>query len=462
MQKAIASISVACIAASIITASAQAQAPAAPVDVKPVPAIPGVDPTNRPAKLEVPADQIDPAAMAIFDRASAAAKNLKSLQLTSEMKIDGVDPSMLPPGISDPMTLSMEFGPDQVAPFKKLRIECAHDSKPTQTLAFDGTKGKLLDYNAKEYRESGSDWFQLLGGNLGAAIPGWLMEQRMQSGSMPTKTVSATIVGEETLDGQPCDVIRIVRELDGSEMDLGGGDEGDPAAEAPKMPTIRFVEVLAVAKSDSLLRRMSQKTEAVGGEAMGGGFSQSTVFTGVKGDVTLDDKAFTIATPDGFKEAEDGEDAPAGLKFNPGDKAPEFTLKDLADKEVTMASLAGKVVLMDFWATWCGPCKQAMPVMQKISDDYKDKGVVVLGVNMGERKADDGKKYMEKKGYTYTCLLAGDDLAKTYGITGIPTLVIVGKDGVIVKTEVGMANDGGKSLREAIDTALNADATKAK
>ena len=126
----------------------------------------------------------------------------------------------------------------------------------------------------------------------------------------------------------------------------------------------------------------------------------------------------------------------------------------LDGKEVTLASLKGKVVLLDFWATWCGPCKAAMPTIQKISEDYKSKDVVVLGVNTFEQKPDAAKDYLAKKKFTYGCLLKGDELAKAYGVTGIPTLVIIGKDGKVASTEVGMSDESGAMTRKAIDAAL--------
>jgi thiol-disulfide isomerase/thioredoxin len=95
-----------------------------------------------------------------------------------------------------------------------------------------------------------------------------------------------------------------------------------------------------------------------------------------------------------------------------------------------------------------------MPSLQKIHDDYKGKGVAVLGVNTSERKANAAKEYMAKQKYTYGCLLSGDDLAQAYGISGLPTLVLIGKDGKIVLTEGGMSSESGAALRKAIDAAL--------
>jgi thiol-disulfide isomerase/thioredoxin len=99
-----------------------------------------------------------------------------------------------------------------------------------------------------------------------------------------------------------------------------------------------------------------------------------------------------------------------------------------------------------------------MPTMQKLHDHYAAAGkpVVILGVNTWERKADAAKDYMASKKFTYGCLLAGDELAAAYGIRGIPTLVVIGKDGRIAKIEVGLADMSGAGLRKAIDAALAA------
>ena len=92
--------------------------------------------------------------------------------------------------------------------------------------------------------------------------------------------------------------------------------------------------------------------------------------------------------------------------------------------------------------------------MQKLHDEYQSKGVVVLGVNTWEQKPQAAKDYIAKKKYTYGCLLKGDDLAKAYGVPGIPTLVVIGKDGKVLEAEVGLADPTGNALRKVIEAAL--------
>jgi len=80
--------------------------------------------------------------------------------------------------------------------------------------------------------------------------------------------------------------------------------------------------------------------------------------------------------------------------------------------------------------------------------------VVILGVNTWEKNADAAKDYMARNKFTYGRLLNGDDLAKAYGVTGIPTLVIIGKDGKVAMADMGLSDDTGASLRKVIDAAL--------
>ena len=427
---------------------------------KVVPAVPlmqKVAPGDAKPAASVPTT-IDPKAQAIQDHAIDALKKLKGIDMVTDMKVNGIDPAMLPPGVGGKTHVKLDFtnpieGP---APFGRFTLESMKDGKPVARFAFDGKTAILVDEPTKSFEATDAQWFQLLG-QRAAALPQWHIENRMDLAALGAskddlpKLVGLAIVGEETVDGTPCDVLKAVRtvKLEGME-----DDEGKPMSGKE----MRIVETVAFARADGLPRRVASVTEIPGEEAMAG-MDTVTTFTAVKVDPAFDAASFSTKAPDGYAKQDGPKADDAGappepeLKVKAGDAAPAFTLKDLDGKDVSLASLAGKVVLLDFWATWCNPCKAAMPFIQKIHDEYKGKGVMVYGVNTGDTKDGAAKKYMAEKGYTYPCLLAGDDLAnKSYGTSAIPTLVVIGKDGKIAMVEVGFGGD--QKIRAAIDAAL--------
>ncbi len=121
---------------------------------------------------------------------------------------------------------------------------------------------------------------------------------------------------------------------------------------------------------------------------------------------------------------------------------PKFTLVTTGGKTLTPASLKGKVYLIDFWATWCSPCKAAMPTMQKLHDKYKSKGFQVIGANILESrdKANQAAKFLQTNKYTYPFTKntdAAEKFAETLKVQGIPTMLLVDKQGVIRHVKVG-------------------------
>lgn len=138
-----------------------------------------------------------------------------------------------------------------------------------------------------------------------------------------------------------------------------------------------------------------------------------------------------------------------------GTDAPDWTLKDPKGTEVSLASLRGKVVVLDFWAVWCGPCKAAMPSVQRLHKTYEKSGkVAVFGMNSWERPTNNPEKYMKDSGYTYGLLLKADDVASAYKVTGIPAFYVIGPDGKILWNAVGSNPAHEKEISEVIDAAL--------
>ena len=132
--------------------------------------------------------------------------------------------------------------------------------------------------------------------------------------------------------------------------------------------------------------------------------------------------------------AEKGEEKKAGL-LAVGDPAPEWKLADSAGKSHALADYKGRVVVLDFWATWCGPCAKVMPKLDKLQKKYGERGLVVLGVNSFE--TGDPVAMMKKKGLSYTLLLKGEELAATYGVASLPVIYVIGADGRVLYSHAG-------------------------
>ncbi len=118
-----------------------------------------------------------------------------------------------------------------------------------------------------------------------------------------------------------------------------------------------------------------------------------------------------------------------------GETAPDWQLISASGEAHSLSSYRGKVVVMDFWATWCLPCATVMPQMQKLQQKFANKGVVVFGVNSWENG--DAGGFMTKKGYSYGLLLNGERIAAAYKVTTLPVVYIVGLDGKIIYCHEG-------------------------
>lgn len=117
--------------------------------------------------------------------------------------------------------------------------------------------------------------------------------------------------------------------------------------------------------------------------------------------------------------------------------APAFTLSSIKGKSVSLASLAGKPAMINFWASWCAPCVKELPELERIHNLYKGRGLSVILVNMQE-KAEVVRKYIEDHGYTMTALLdEKGEMAEKYQVFGLPTTLFVDKTGMIRKTHMG-------------------------
>ena len=129
--------------------------------------------------------------------------------------------------------------------------------------------------------------------------------------------------------------------------------------------------------------------------------------------------------------------APATPHKSEGAANLDLTLKDMNGNAVRLADYKGKVILLNVWATWCGPCQLEIPELVETYAKYKDQGVVVLGVSLDDT-AEMLREYAPKKQMNYPLLLMQDDFDEAYGpIIGVPITFFIGRDGTIARRHFG-------------------------
>jgi thiol-disulfide isomerase/thioredoxin len=183
--------------------------------------------------------------------------------------------------------------------------------------------------------------------------------------------------------------------------------------------------------------------------------TQSTHTTRVRLNVDLPDSLFSFTPPAGAKQTEDWTLPGMNKPELEGKPAPALKGKTLDGAEVDLEALRGKVVLVDFWATWCVPCRRELPLLEKLHAEYRDKDLVVLGVTVGEDQTV-VSRFVKAASITYPMLAldeAADGTAQivaALSLTSFPTIVLVDREGKIKSYEVGARGE----------TALRDDLTK--
>lgn len=206
------------------------------------------------------------------------------------------------------------------------------------------------------------------------------------------------------------------------------------------------VNTLYIGVEDHLLRR--SRSEYLFG---GGPQWQDRIISYDEIGITPSSETFTQRAPEGFT-VEDYKrprraDRPTLLTV--GSDAPDWTLADERGDSITLSKLRGKVTLLDFWYSTCGPCIAAMPGVQKLHERFRDRGVVVIGMNALE--SGDPVAVMKRMKLTYRLALRADSVAKQYQVTGYPTFYIIGVDGKVIHRQTGY----GKGVDEEIGAMLD-------
>lgn len=196
---------------------------------------------------------------------------------------------------------------------------------------------------------------------------------------------------------------------------------------------------------------MKKSIEASGAENVEK-FTVTTDYVKTTVNPTIAEKAFAWAAPDGAREAT----APAAEEGDAvalvGKDAPDFTLNGMDGKPVNLKDEKGAVIILDFWATWCGPCKVSLPGLNKLHKELSPKGLKTWAIDLEEDKAKIAP-VAEKICPDIPVLLdEKSEVAKLYGVSGIPQTVVIGKDGKVKKVFVGAGNEA--KIKAVVEAAL--------
>lgn len=289
---------------------------------------------------------------------------------------------------------------------------------PDLTIASDGDSAWVLDLTAGMMTRGG---METGGTDLLEPASYALLVEFMIDGPFQAEIAADTVRLEppDTIGGVPCDVVYVVYQ----------GGQGQA----------RWF----LGTDDHLPRRVERM-------ARGSGMEGAQVLEIMNLEVLASPPAlevFRLSPPDPGIEFEEY------MSVLPlGEPAPDWTLLTPDGREVTLSDLRDSVVVLDFWATWCGPCAMAMPGLQAIHEDYSDRPVRVIGINVWEEG--DPVAFMTSNGYTYDIVLAGDGVAEDYLVTGIPTFYVIDPEGRIAFFVRGYDENGEEALREHLDMLL--------
>jgi len=141
--------------------------------------------------------------------------------------------------------------------------------------------------------------------------------------------------------------------------------------------------------------------------------------------------------------------------------APDFSLETLDGKTMRLSDLRGKAVLLNFWATWCGPCKIEMPWFVELQKQYAAQGLQIIGVAMDDASKEDIGKFVKDMGVNYPILIGKESVGDQYGgVPALPESFLIGRDGKIVDKIIGLR--GKAEIEDAIKKALDTQPAKSE
>lgn len=407
-------------------------------------------PTSKPEA----APQMDAKALEVLRQAAEHLRRLKALtadlRLTINMQMRGIKQEM-------PMDYSLAVQrPNQFALVLKSGVVGA-------TVVSDGKKLYTYMPLLKRYTEAeapgdlsglsqagGSAASVSSGLGAGALVSALFAEDPEKALLEGVKL--ANYLGTEEVEKRPCHHLRFSQDEVDWELWL----------EAGQQPWVRKVFLDLGKAMESQLGNLGEQLGEAGGMAelfKDLKMTMTLSFTDWTAHTELPADRFRFTPPEGAKKGDSlvgelaaGQEEPHELLGQP---APTFKLDLLDGGQLDLAALKGqKVVILDFWATWCGPCVRALPILTEVAEAYKDKGVVLFGVNQAE-KEETIRAFLKKRNLKLTVALDRDgEVGRLYGVEGIPQTVLIDKRGIVQAVHVGLLPNLKAKLSEELDAIL--------
>lgn len=278
--------------------------------------------------------------------------------------------------------------------------------------------------------------YQVVGGGFSSMS---LLESMCDSDpykQIMTDVLKVEYIGTEKLGEQACDRVRFTQR--DMSWDLWMRQGAQP-----------WIEKVSADMSKIFAQKQSASEELKNMKAI-----LTCTYSNIQPNVGPAADLLTFKAPEGATEVKSFLDKDSTPATHPlvNAPAPQFELETLDGKKFDVAANKGKVVVLDFWATWCGPCVQALPIVTEVTSSLKDKDVVFLAVNIQETP-DQIKDFITKQNIKVNVGLDQDGkVAQLYQVRGIPQTVIIGKDGIIAEVHVGF----GPNMKELLTKELSA------
>jgi peroxiredoxin/outer membrane lipoprotein-sorting protein len=180
--------------------------------------------------------------------------------------------------------------------------------------------------------------------------------------------------------------------------------------------------------------------------------TQIVLYSILKWNQPVPESSYAFKPPPSSRAASTGQEQSIPFRSLVGTQAPDFTLQDANGRTVSLHALLGKVVIVEFWASWCGPCREQMPELQRMSRESERQGLVVLGLNVGE-PANAVEQFAHEESYTFPLLLGAEpEISAKYFVEVYPTTFVIDRQGRISFSSTGL--EPPDRLRSAVASAL--------